>query len=155
MTEARLSALKARAIREGESPAHAEIRLKSLTSAESGTLFKMCPTSAESTISDGAFALSIRLRLNAANLDQYTICRLCHYVSTASNAARPTQDNLFHALHCTTLQAEATATHHRVVKALVRVIKDHLGLHATISGRLQPLTRYLRAEWKKCSRWWG
>ena len=135
LVEARLWALKARVVSEGESQAHVEARFKSLTSAENGTLFKMLPTRNESTLSDGALAHSIRLRLNAAKPDLFTICRLCHYTSSASNANRPPQDNHFHALHCTALQAEATATHHRVVKALIRVINDHLGLRASISGR--------------------
>ena len=40
MVDARLSALKARVIAEGESPTHAESRFQSLTSAESGTILK-------------------------------------------------------------------------------------------------------------------
>jgi hypothetical protein len=44
MVDARLSALKSRVIAEGESLTHGESRFQSLTSAESGTILKMCPT---------------------------------------------------------------------------------------------------------------
>jgi len=135
MVDARLSALKARAIAEGESPTHAESRFTSLTGAESGTILKMCPTRTENTLNDGAFAHHVRLRLNAANPDQYVLCRLCNPVNAASSSSRPTQDNLFHALHCVGLRAEATDTHHRIVRAIVKVINEQLGLRATLSNR--------------------
>jgi hypothetical protein len=78
--------------------------------------------------------MSCRLRLNAANPDQYVLCRLCNPANAASSSSRPPQDNLFHALHCVGLRAEATDTHHRIVRAIVKVINEQLGLRATLSN---------------------
>jgi hypothetical protein len=66
---------------------------------------------------------------------QYVLCRLCNPSNTASSSSQPPQDNLFHALHCVGLRAEATDTHHRIVRAIVKVINEQLGLRATLSNR--------------------